>query len=323
MDIFKYENWPYFFVIIIIILLIVNVWNCKKEGGYVTLRGKEWAEHKTKKTIIPAKPISDVATHTALNVSTESGKAAIKIACDSAKQISEQVASETARQVSEQVAGQVASQVAEQVAGHVSGQVASEAANQISGQANQNAANIAAQIATQATTNVLTETFKAGPTPVKSYIKIPGAFSKPVEKFAPYEAKRTVKGVDIGAMGQQPCNCEDPNCDCNGCNKNLNDQINLGVNNYIFPNCNNDYMCLNGCNIQDQINNYSFDYHIGHTCTELDRSHSGAYASLNVESCSEDCPSMKWLPPAEQTRLAAGEYIANLQPVENFYLKKN
>ena len=73
---------------------------------------------------------------------------------------------------------------------------------------------------------------------------------------------------------------------------------------------------MNGCNIQDQINNYQYDYYTGHSCTELERSRAGAYTSLNVDSCSQNCPSMNWMPEATASRDAAAEYIATLEPIQ-------
>lgn len=223
-----------------------------------------------------------------------------------------------AQQVSEQTAAQIAKQVSEQVT-------------------EQTAAQVAARIAAQTTAQVLTENF-AAKKPVIVYknkanptqSKIPKTFTENFKKvtvvpkssvrrvaqrenFAPYTYDRKVEGVDMGAAGCSGGACTD-------CYKNLNDQINLGVNNYIFPNCNNDVMCLNGCNIQDQINNYQYDYRMGQSVTELERSRSGMYTSLNVDSCSQDCPSMGWMPPASTSRDAAAEYISTLVPVEG--LKK-
>lgn len=262
-NIFKYENWPYFFIAIMIFLIIINTRRCHEAGKFLTLAAKEHAERK-----IAVVPVNNVA--------------------------------QVAAQISEQVAGQVANQVSEQTA-----------------------AQVAARIATQTTSEVLTETFSN-----KKKQQIPKTFKRVrilpnKEKFStvkrvaqrekfqniePYN--RSVEGVDIGAAGCSGGECKD-------CYKNLNDQINLGVNNYIFPNCNNDYMCMNGCNIQDQINNYQFDYRMGQSSTELERSRSGMYTSLNVDSCSQQCPSMGWMPEATTTRQAAADYINTLAIVES------
>lgn len=210
---------------------------------------------------------------------------------------------------------------------------AAQIAKQVSEQVTeQTAAEVAARIAAQTTTQVLNENFAAKKPVIvyKNKPDVPKTFTENFNKvtvvpkssirrvaqretFAPYTYDRKVEGVDIGAAG---CN----GGACTDCYKNLNDQINLGVNNYIFPNCNNDVMCLNGCNIQDQINNYQYDYRMGQSVTELERSQSGMYTSLNVDSCSQDCPSMGWMPPASTSRAAAAEYISTLEPVED--LKK-
>lgn len=178
----------------------------------------------------------------------------------------------------------------------------------------QTAAQVAARIASETTNNVLTEAFV-------NNNRIPNTFTNSVkhvsqrENFSQIEPyNRDLEGVDIGAKGYGCDDCDD--CECTDCYKNLNDQINLGVNNYIFPNCNNDYMCLNGCNIHDQINNYQFDYRMGQSATELERSRSGMYTSLNVDSCSQECPSMGWMPPMTTERVAAAEYISTLEPVK-------
>lgn len=168
----------------------------------------------------------------------------------------------------------------------------------------QTAAQVAARIASETTNNVLTEAFVKNNSSLKRV-----AQRENFTQIEPYS--RNVEGVDIGAQG---CGCED--CGCADCYKNLNDQINLGVNNYIFPNCNNDYMCMNGCNIQDQINDYQFDYRMGQSVTELERSRSGMFTSLNVDSCSQDCPSMGWMPPMTTERSAAADYIQTLEPIK-------
>lgn len=243
-SIFKYENWPYFFMVILAILIIYNAYNCYQSGRYLIYTPPE----KKTMQVVPV---------------------------DSIKQVTEKTA-----------------------------------------------AQVASQIAAETTTNVLTETFsspKRKRVIIKKGKKTPENFKSvrrvaQRENFGPIDyANRKMTGVDIGAAG---CNGEG----CVDCHKNLNDQINLGVNNYIFPNCNGDYMCANGCNIQDQINNYQFDYYMGHSCTELERSRSGQYTSLNVDSCSQDCPSMGWMPAAVQSRTAADEYIQTLVPVDD--LKK-
>lgn len=258
MDIFKYENWPYFFVGILVILIIYNIAKCREAGGYITQFGKEQSE----RIIIPAKPISDIAATTATSIGQQAIITSGKTAAQIAKEVSEKAIAQTG----------------------------------------QNAAQIAANVAAQTTNNILTEAFSNKIVPPQRK-----------EKFTTFQSDRVVEGADIGAAQPQQCSCSEDNCSCNDCSKNLNDQINYGVNNYIFPGCNNDFMCANGCNIQDQINNYSFDYHIGHTCTELDRSHSGAYTSLAVDSCSQNCPSMEWLPPSTKTRAEAAQYIDDLK----------
>lgn len=184
--------------------------------------------------------------------------------------------------------------------GKTAAQIAKEVSEKAIAQTGKNAAQIAANVAAQTTNSILTEAFSNKIVPPQRK-----------EKFTTFQTDRVVEGADVGAQPQEQ-SCDDSNT-CDGCSKNLNDQINYGVNNYIFPGCNNDFMCANGCNIQDQINNYSFDYHIGHTCTELDRSHSGAYTSLATDSCSHNCPSMEWLPPATKTRAEADQYIADLK----------
>lgn len=284
--IFKYENWPYFFIAIIIFLIIINTSRCHESGKFLTLAAKE--HHDKKVAIIPTKSINKVAEQTAAQV---------------AAQISEQ----TAAQVAARIAGQTAEQTAVNVASQVAGKTAEQAA-----------ANVASQVAGQVAGNIINETFAT---------KVPKTFNEKFsvkhvaqrEKFQNIEPyNRSVKGVDIGALG---CPCYDKeNCGCTNCYKNLNDQINLGVNNYMFPNCNNDFMCTNGCNIQDQINNYQFDYRMGQSSTELERSRSGMYTSLNVDSCSQECPSMGWMPEATTLRSAAADYINTLVPVAD--LKK-
>lgn len=273
MDIFKYENWPYFFIGLLIILIIYNIAKCRESGGYLTQFGKERGE----RIIIPAKPIADIAANTAANT-------AVNTAANIATTISKQSAA-----ASNQTAAQIAKEISEKAIV----------------QNGQNAAQIAANVAAQTTNTILTEAFSNKIVPPQHK-----------EAFTTFQTGRITEGADVGAQPQN-CTCGE-NCECHDCSKNLNDQINYGVNNYIFPGCNNDFMCVNGCNIQDQINNYSFDYHIGHTCTELDRSHSGAYTSLAVDSCSQNCPSMEWLPPATKTRAEAAQYIASLND-----LKKN
>ena len=212
--------------------------------------------------------------------------------------------------------------VAAQAGAQAGAQTAAQVAQQVSEQV---AAQAGAQVAQQVTTDVLTEAFTKKPVvkPVKviQARSIPKTFTEGFksvkrvaqrENFAKIDPYDTKEGVNIGAAG---CGCSGDGCACTTCNENLNDQINLGVNNYIFPNCNNDFACMNGCNIQDQINNYQYDYYTGHSCTELERSRAGAYTSLNVDSCSQNCPSMNWLPEATATRDAAAEYIATLEPV--------
>lgn len=265
-NIFRYENWPYFFIAIIIFLVIVNAKKCHDLGRYLTQLGSESAV-----TVIPVHGLN-------------------KVAAQAGAQAGAQTAAQVAQQVSEQVAAQAGAQVAQQV-----------------------------------TTDVLTEAFTKKPVvkPVKviQARSIPKTFTEGFksvkrvaqrENFAKIDPYDTKEGVNIGAAG---CSCSGDGCACTTCNENLNDQINLGVNNYIFPNCNNDFACMNGCNIQDQINNYQYDYYTGHSCTELERSRAGAYTSLNVDSCSQNCPSMNWLPEATATRDAAAEYIATLEPV--------
>lgn len=257
-NIFKYENWPYFFIAIIIFLVFVNAKKCHDAGRYLTQLGSESAM-----TVIPVHGLNKVAA-----------------------------------QAGAQTAAQVAQQVSEQVA---------------------------SKVAAQTTANVLSEAFTKKPVvkPVKviQARSIPNTFSEGFksvkrvaqrENFAKIDPYATKEGVNIGAAG---CGCSGDGCACTICNENLNDQINLGVNNYIFPNCNNDFACMNGCNIQDQINNYQYDYYTGHSCTELERSRAGAYTSLNVDSCSQNCPSMNWMPEATASRDAAAEYIATLEPV--------
>ena len=258
-NIFKYENWPYFFIAIIIFLVFVNAKKCHDAGRYLTQLGSESAM-----TVIPVHGLNKVAA-----------------------------------QAGAQTAAQVAQQVSEQVA---------------------------SKVAAQTTANVLSEAFTKKPVvkPVKviQARSIPNTFSEGFksvkrvaqrENFAKIDPYATKEGVNIGAAG---CGCSGDSCACTTCHENLNDQINLGVNNYIFPNCNNDFACMNGCNIQDQINNYQYDYYTGHSCTELERSRAGAYTSLNVDSCSQNCPSMNWMPEATASRDAAAEYIATLEPIQ-------
>jgi hypothetical protein len=273
MDIFKYENWPYFFIGILILLIIYNFAKCRESGGYLTQLGQSHGE----RIIIPAKPIVDIAANTAASISKQGVIASEQNAAQIAKEISGQNAAQIAREISEKAIIQNG----------------------------QNAAQIAADVAAHTTNTILTEAFSNKIVPPQHK-----------EKFTTIQSTRTTEGADVGAQPQN-CSCGD-NCECHNCSENLNDQINYGVNNYIFPGCNNDFMCANGCNIQDQINNYSFDYYTGHTCTELDRSHSGAYTSLAVDSCSQNCPSMGWMPPAIKTREEAAQYIASLND-----LKKN
>ena len=284
-NIFKYENWPYFFIAIIIFLVLINARKCHDSGKYLTQIGEENA--MIRKVVVPVHGINTTAANAGA-----------------------QVAAQTAAQVAQQIAQQVSEKSA----------AVSE----------QRATQVAAKVAAQTTANVLTETFAKRPVVkpvkiVKASPKIPKTFvtSEPFrsvrrvaqrENFAKIDpAYETKEGVNIGAAG---CGCSDVDgCACTTCNENLNDQINLGVNNYLFPYCNNGYACANGCDIQDQINNYQYDYFTGHSCTELERSRAGAYTSLNVDSCSQDCPSMNWMPEATATRDAAAEYIASLQPV--------
>lgn len=292
--IFKYENWPYFFIAILIFLIIINTSRCHESGKFLTLAAKEY--HDKKVAIIPTKSINKVAEQTAAQV---------------AAQISEQTAAQVAARIAGQTAEQAAVNVASQVAGQVAGKTAEQAAANVASQ-------VASQVAGQVTGDIINETFAT---------KVPKTFNERFsvkhvaqrEKFQNIEPyNRSVKGVDIGALG---CPCYDKEkCECADCYKNLNDQINLGVNNYMFPNCNNDFMCTNGCNIQDQINNYQFDYRMGQSSTELERSRSGMYTSLNVDSCSQECPSMGWMPEATTLRSAAADYINTLVPVAD--LKK-
>lgn len=287
-NIFKYENWPYFFIAIIIFLVIINARKCHDSGKYLTQIGSENAA--IRKVVVPVHGINTAAANAGANAGA-------------------QVAAQTAAQVAQQIAQQVSEKSA----------AVSE----------QRAAQTAAQVAAQTTANVLTETFAKRPVVkpvkvVKTNSKIPKTFvtSEPFrsvrrvaqrENFAKIDpAYATKEGVNMGAAG---CGCSGDNCACATCNENLNDQINLGVNNYIFPYCNNGYTCANGCDIQDQINSYQYDYFTGHSCTELERSRAGAYTSLNVDSCSQDCPSMNWMPEATATRDAAADYINTLQPV--------
>lgn len=301
-NIFKYENWPYFFIAIIIFLVIINARKCHDSGKYLTQIGEENAV--IRKVVVPVHGINTTAANAGANAGA-------------------QVAAQTAAQVAQQIAQQVSEKSA----------AVSE----------QRATQVAAKVAAQTTANVLTETFAKRPVVkpvkvVKASPKIPKTFvtSEPFrsvrrvaqrENFAKIDpAYETKKGVNMGAAG---CGCSGDSCacactsdssnlrvaPCATCNENLNDQINLGVNNYLFPYCNNGYACANGCDIQDQINNYQYDYFTGHSCTELERSRAGAYTSLNVDSCSQDCPSMNWMPEATATREAAAEYIASLQPV--------
>ena len=299
-NIFKYENWPYFFIAIIIFLVLINARKCHDSGKYLTQIGEENA--MIRKVVVPVHGIGTTAAKAGATAGA-------------------QVAAQTAAQVAQQIAQQTAQQVSEKSAA-VSEQRATQAAAQIASQT-------AAKVAAQTTANVLTETFAKKPIVkpvkvVKASPKIPKTFvsSEPFrsvrrvaqrENFAKIDpAYETKEGVNIGAAG---CGCSGDSCACATCNENLNDQINLGVNNYIFPYCNNGYACANGCDIQDQINSYQYDYFTGHSCTELERSRAGAYTSLNVDSCSQDCPSMNWMPEATATREAAAEYIATLQPV--------
>lgn len=289
-NIFKYENWPYFFIAIIIFLVLINARKCHDSGKYLTQIGEENA--MIRKVVVPVHGINTTAANAGANAGA-------------------QVAAQTAAQVAQQIAQQVSEKSA----------AVSE----------QRATQVAAKVAAQTTANVLTETFAKRPVVkpvkvVKASPKIPKTFvtSEPFrsvqrvaqrENFAKIDpAYETKEGVNMGAAG---CGCSGDSCACAcaTCNENLNDQINLGVNNYLFPYCNNGYACANGCDIQDQINSYQYDYFTGHSCTELERSRAGAYTSLNVDSCSQDCPSMNWMPEATATREAAAEYIASLQPV--------
>lgn len=299
-NIFKYENWPYFFIAIIIFLVLINARKCHDSGKYLTQIGEENA--MIRKVVVPVHGINTTAANAGANAGA-------------------QVAAQTAAQVAQQIAQQVSEKSA----------AVSE----------QRATQVAAKVAAQTTANVLTETFAKRPVVkpvkvVKASPKIPKTFvtSEPFrsvrrvaqrENFAKIDpAYETKEGVNMGAAG---CGCSGDSCacapdssnlrvaPCATCNENLNDQINLGVNNYLFPYCNNGYACANGCDIQDQINSYQYDYFTGHSCTELERSRAGAYTSLNVDSCSQDCPSMNWMPEATATREAAAEYIASLQPV--------
>lgn len=121
---------------------------------------------------------------------------------------------------------------------------------------------------------------------------IPGTFTRPTtEQFAPIKHYPSKTGANVGALG-----CPNTESECVNCYKNLNDQINLGVNNYLFPYCNNNYACVNGCNIQDQINSHQFNYRIGAPTTELEQSNSGLYVALNADKCSQNCPSAGILP---------------------------
>lgn len=296
-NIFKYENWPYFFIAIIIFLVLINARKCHDSGKYLTQIG---AENAAMRQVVV--PVRGIGTTAAKAGATAGAQVAAQTAAQVAQQIAQQI-SEKSATVAEQRAAQAASQVAQQTA---------------------------AQVASQTTANVLTEAFAKRPVVkpvkvVKASPKIPKTFvtSEPFrsvrrvaqrENFAKIDpAYATKEGVNMGAAG---CGCSGADgCACTTCNENLNDQINLGVNNYIFPYCNNGYACANGCDIQDQINSYQYDYFTGHSCTELERSRAGAYTSLNVESCSQDCPSMNWMPEATATRDAAAEYIATLQPV--------
>lgn len=286
-NIFKYENWPYFFIAIIIFLVLINARKCHDSGKYLTQIGAENAAMR--QVVVPVRGIGTTAAKAGATAGA-------------------QVAAQTAAQVAQQIAQQVSEKSA----------AVSE----------QRATQVAAKVAAQTTANVLTETFAKRPVVkpvkvVKATPKIPKTFiTEPFrsvqrvaqrENFAKIDpAYETKEGVNMGAAG---CGCNGDNCACATCNENLNDQINLGVNNYLFPYCNNGYTCINGCDIQDQINNYQYDYFTGHSCTELERSRAGAYTSLNVDSCSQDCPSMNWMPEATATREAAAEYIASLQPV--------
>ena len=317
-NIFKYENWPYFFIAIIIFLIFVNAKKCHDTGRYLTQLGESTM------TVVPVHGLNTVAA-----------------------QAGAQAGVQTAAQIGAKAGAQAGAQTAALLAQQFAAQTSAQTARQVS-----------EQVAAQTTANVLTEAFAKRPTVkpvkvVKAKKAVPKTFSekfKPVkifktkksvpntftegfnsvrrvaqrENFATIDPYITKEGVNIGAAG---CGCSSctgsngNNCGCTTCNENLNDQINLGVNNYLFPNCNNDFACMNGCNIQDQINNYHYDYYTGHSCTELERSRAGAYTSLNVDSCSQDCPSMNWLPAATATRDAAAEYITTLEPVESFKKK--
>lgn len=308
-NIFKYENWPYFFIAIIIFLVLINARKCHDSGKYLTQIGEENA--MIRKVVVPVHGINTAAANAGANAGASAGANA-----------GAQVAAQTAAQVAQQIAQQVSEKSA----------AVSE----------QRATQVAAKVAAQTTANVLTETFAKRPVVkpvkvVKASPKIPKTFvtSEPFrsvrrvaqrENFAKIDpAYETKEGVNMGAAGcgcsgVDGCACASDSSNlrvapCATCNENLNDQINLGVNNYLFPYCNNGYACANGCDIQDQINSYQYDYFTGHSCTELERSRAGAYTSLNVDSCSQDCPSMNWMPEATATRDAAAEYIASLQPV--------
>ena len=112
------------------------------------------------------------------------------------------------------------------------------------------------------------------------------------EGFARIKLYPKTEGVNMGSIG-----CQDSQT-CVDCYKNLNDQINLGVNNYNFPYCNS-ITCVNGCDIQDQVNEYQYDYRMGAPSTELEKSSAGLYTSLNVDGCSQYCPSADILPFTE------------------------
>lgn len=112
------------------------------------------------------------------------------------------------------------------------------------------------------------------------------------EGFARIQLYPKTEGVNMGSFG-----CQDSQT-CTDCYKNLNDQINLGVNNYNFPYCNS-ITCVNGCDIQDQVNEYQYDYRMGVPSTELEKSSAGLYTSLNVDGCSQYCPSANILPFTE------------------------
>lgn len=269
-NIFKYENWPYFFIAIIIFLVLINARKCHESGKFLTQLGADSAAIRKMTAVVPIRGINTIAA-----------------------------------QAGAQAGAQTAAQVAQQIS--------------------EKSAALAEQRASAVAANAITEAFAKKPVVkpvkvVKATQNIPKTFvtSEPFrsvrrvaqrENFASIDPYPSKEGVNIGAAS-----C--PTQSCATCHENLNDQINFGVSNYIFPYCNNDYACANGCNIQDQINNYQYDYYTGRSCTELERSRAGAYASLNVESCSQDCPSMNWMPEATQTRDAAAEYIATLQPVD-------